>query len=213
MGGVLNGFSEFHEMPLSAKVSFVSFLPLSLICCIIPDCRPPGQEKLAFATLLVSVCVIAGFSIVMVELAEIFGKTLGIPDVVMGLTILAAGTSVPDLLSSVIVAKQGEGDMAVSSSIGSNIFDVAFGLPLPWLCFNIVAMVSKCECMVTVAGDAEGLVISIVILLVMVAAIILIIMANHWKMTMELGLAMFGLYFLYLIVALLLTPRSEWTVD
>ena len=45
----------------------------------------------------------------------------------MGLTFLAAGTSVPDLLSSVIVARQGKGDMAVSSSIGSNIFDVLVG--------------------------------------------------------------------------------------
>jgi sodium/potassium/calcium exchanger 2 len=61
----------------------------------------------------------------------------------MGLTILAAGTSVPDLLSSVIVAKQGLGDMAVSSSIGSNIFDVAFGLPVPWLLFAIVTGVNE----------------------------------------------------------------------
>lgn len=45
----------------------------------------------------------------------------------MGLTFLAAGTSVPDLITSVIVAKQGHGDMAVSSSIGSNIFDVCVG--------------------------------------------------------------------------------------
>ena len=50
----------------------------------------------------------------------------------MGLTFLAAGTSVPDLLTSVIVARQGQGDMAVSSSIGSNIFDVLVGLPFPW---------------------------------------------------------------------------------
>jgi len=55
----------------------------------------------------------------------------------MGLTFLAAGTSIPDLLSSVIVARQGAGDMAVSSSIGSNIFDVLVGLPLPWLCATI----------------------------------------------------------------------------
>ena len=52
---------------------------------------------------------------------------LGIPATVMGLTFLAAGTSVPDLITSVIVAKQGHGDMAVSSSIGSNIFDVCVG--------------------------------------------------------------------------------------
>ena len=45
----------------------------------------------------------------------------------MGLTFLAAGTSIPDLFTSVIVAKKGFGDMAVSSSVGSNIFDVTIG--------------------------------------------------------------------------------------
>ena len=45
----------------------------------------------------------------------------------MGLTLLAAGTSIPDLLTSVIVARKGLGDMAVSSSVGSNIFDVCMG--------------------------------------------------------------------------------------
>ena len=45
----------------------------------------------------------------------------------MGLTFLAAGTSVPDLITSVIVARKGLGDMAVSSSVGSNIFDVTVG--------------------------------------------------------------------------------------
>lgn len=56
----------------------------------------------------------------------------------MGLTFLAAGTSVPDLITSVLVAKEGKGDMAVSSSIGSNLFDVTVGLPLPWLIYTII---------------------------------------------------------------------------
>ena len=56
----------------------------------------------------------------------------------MGLTLLAAGTSVPDLITSVLVAKEGKGDMAVSSSIGSNLFDVTVGLPLPWLLFTVI---------------------------------------------------------------------------
>ena len=207
------GFNDFGEMPVSAKASFIIFLPLSLICCLIPDCRPPGMEKRAPMTLIVSVLMIAMFSIVMVELAEIFGKTLGIPDVVMGLTILAAGTSVPDLLSSVIVAQQGEGDMAVSSSIGSNIFDVAFGLPLPWFIFNVVSIISNCECPIVVSGDTTSLLISICTLLAMVAAIIVVIMYNGWKMTHQLGAAMFILYFAYLVFALLMTPKSEYTVD
>ena len=46
---------------------------------------------------------------------------------IMGLTFLAAGTSIPDLITSVIVARKGFGDMAVSSSVGSNIFDVTVG--------------------------------------------------------------------------------------
>ena len=62
-----------------------------------------------------------------------FGARNGVPDSIMGLTLLAAGTSIPDALSSVAVAKRGHGDMAVSSSIGSNIFDILFGLPVPWL--------------------------------------------------------------------------------
>lgn len=73
----------------------------------------------------------------MVGWAECIGETLGIPPYIMGLTFLAAGTSVPDLLSSVIVARRGLGDMAISSSIGSNIFDILVGLPLPWLSYCI----------------------------------------------------------------------------
>lgn len=211
--GVISGFSDVMdpECPMSSKVNFIITLPLSLLFCLIPDCRPPGKEGLAPFTLVGSIIMIAFFAIVMVELAEIFGKSLGIPDVVMGLTILAAGTSVPDLLSSVIVAQQGQGDMAVSSSIGSNIFDVAFGLPLPWLVFNIVSAAEGCKCYVQVGAD--GLFVSLLILLCMVGAIVLIIHLSGWKMTHELGYAMFLLYFAYVGVSLGITPASDYAVD
>ncbi|EMP34045.1 Sodium/potassium/calcium exchanger 2 [Chelonia mydas] len=55
------------------------------------------------------------------------GETIGISEEIMGLTMLAAGTSIPDLITSVIVARKGLGDMAVSSSVGSNIFDITVG--------------------------------------------------------------------------------------
>jgi len=66
-------------------------------------------------------------------MVSIIGFTLGIPDVIMGLTFLAAGSSVPDGISSLIVARRGDGDMAVSNSIGSNVFDILLCLGLPWL--------------------------------------------------------------------------------
>jgi Ca2+-binding EF-hand superfamily protein len=143
--GTMEGFGDLKdpEVPLRAKIAFLITLPLSLVFCLIPDCRPPGRESWCYFSFIGSILMIAILAIVMVELATIFGDTCGIPSVVMGLTVLAAGTSVPDLLSSVIVAQQGQGDMAVSSSIGSNIFDVAFGLPVPWLTFGIVSALSK----------------------------------------------------------------------
>lgn len=55
----------------------------------------------------------------MVWFATVLGEASNIPIEIMGLTFLAAGTSVPDLITSVIVAKKGLGDMAVSSSIGN----------------------------------------------------------------------------------------------
>lgn len=42
----------------------------------------------------------------------------------MGLIFLAAGTSIPDIITSVIVVRRGLGDMAIAGSFGSNIFDI-----------------------------------------------------------------------------------------
>lgn len=84
-------------------------------------------------TFIVSILLICGLSYVLVESAVILAAALKIPPVIVALTILAAGTSAPDLISSVIVSKQGRGDMAVSNAVGSNIFDILVGLGLPWL--------------------------------------------------------------------------------
>ncbi len=70
---------------------------------------------------------IAFYSYLMVWWATLVGDTFKMPAEIMGLTFLAAGTSIPDLITSVLVARKGLGDMAVSSSVGSNIFDVTVG--------------------------------------------------------------------------------------
>merc|ERR1712216_888608 len=125
------------------------------------------------------------------------GATVGIPDTVMGLTILAAGTSVPDLLSSMVVAMKGKGDMAVSSSIGSNIFDVLFGLPGPWLLYSVVKMKpAKVE-------GAEKIGSSIFILLAMLLAVLGIVSFCEWKLTKPLGWMMLVLYLIFMAQALL----------
>ena len=133
--------------------------------------------------------------------ATTIGDVFGIEPAVMGLTFLAAGTSIPDLLTSVIVAKQGEGDMAVSSSIGSNIFDVLVGLPLPWLLYTLTHWGE----VVTVGADT--LFVSLLVLFLMLAAVIITVAANGWRLTKGLGATMFVLYAVFVVQDLARTYR------
>lgn len=120
-----------------AYAKYLLVLPIVLVLAFtVPDVRRPGWSKYCYVSFFLSIIWIGFFSYYMVDWAEIIGHTIGIPSVIMGLTLLAAGTSVPDLLTSVIVARMGEGDMALSSSIGSNIFDILVGLPVPWIAYT-----------------------------------------------------------------------------
>lgn len=168
----------------------------------IPDTRRPGLEKYCYLAFFLSICWIGVFSFFMVQWTEVIGNTLGIPEVVMGLTFLAAGTSVPDLLSSVIVAKMGEGDMAVSSSIGSNIFDILIGLPLPWLSYSIIKGNS-------VTIESKGIARNVLVLLGMIVSIITIIHFQGWKMTNALGTLMMFLYAAFLIQAIIFAYQED----
>lgn len=55
-------------------------------------------------------------------------SALGVSDAIIGLTIVAAGTSLPELATSVISAVKGKPDMAIGNVIGSNIFNIFFVL-------------------------------------------------------------------------------------
>merc|ERR1712157_308106 len=111
---------------------------------------------------------------------------------IMGLTVLAAGTSIPDAASSVAVARIGEGDMAVSSSVGSNIFDILVGLPVPWILYSAVKMGEGVEI------DSEGVVISLLILIGMLVLVIVSVHCQGWRLTKTLGGIMFLFYIIFL---------------
>lgn len=60
-----------------------------------------------------------------VSSAEFLALEFGIPDVIVGLTIVAIGTSLPELATALVAAIRGEADIAVGNIIGSNIFNIA----------------------------------------------------------------------------------------
>ncbi len=180
---------------------YILLLPIvATLTLTVPDVRRPGMAKgySCYFSFVIAIAWIGIYSYFMVGWAEVIGNTLGIDSFIMGLTFLAAGTSVPDLLSSVIVARMGEGDMAVSSSIGSNIFDILVGLPLPWLVYTLWP--TKPD-MVRIGAD--GIWISIMILLGMLVLIIVSIHMSGWKLTKGLGFTMFFFYLCFLLQAVM----------
>ncbi|XP_074055618.1 sodium/potassium/calcium exchanger 2 isoform X2 [Macrotis lagotis] len=184
------------------QITFLIVLPIVLPLWItLPDVRKPASRKFFPLTFFGAITWIAIFSYLMVWWAHQVGETIGISEEIMGLTILAAGTSIPDLITSVIVARKGLGDMAVSSSVGSNIFDITVGLPLPWLLYTTIHKFKP----VTVSSN--GLFCAIVLLFIMLLFVIISIALCKWRMNKILGFTMFGLYFGFLVVSVLLEDR------
>lgn len=64
----------------------------------------------------------------LVDSAVVFATALGVSQLVIGLTIVAAGTSLPELATSVAATVRGQRDIAVGNVVGSNIFNILFVL-------------------------------------------------------------------------------------
>lgn len=217
MNGVAGGIEgpedeeeEDEDQPLSLawpdtprkQATYLFVLPIVIpLWLTLPDVRRETSTKFFPVTFLGSISWIAFFSYLMVWWAHQVGETFWITEEIMGLTILAAGTSIPDLITSVIVARKGLGDMAVSSSVGSNIFDITVGLPFPWLLYNLINDFKPVEV------SSNGLFCAIVLLFLMLLFVIISIAACKWRMSKFLGLLMFLLYFVFLVVSVMLEDR------
>jgi cation:H+ antiporter len=82
---------------------------------------------------LVGLVVLIASSRMLVWGAVEIAHALGISDLIIGLTIVAIGTSLPELAASVMSALKGEHDIAIGNVIGSNMFNLLAVLGLPGL--------------------------------------------------------------------------------
>lgn len=189
----IEDLEEEEERSLPEKSGPISSLKLGVYKVM--DFIFPKKENY-WTVFILSVTMIAGLAYILVESAVIIAGILNIPSVIIGLTVLAIGTSIPDLVSSLIVAKQGRGGMAISNAIGSNIFDILIGLGLPWLLVIVVYGHN-----ITVV--TENLVSSVILLLATVVAILFLLIMRHWRLGKYSGLLLIGLYVAYLSWAVL----------
>ena len=116
------------------KWSLINFIPKAMSYGFFAINDKLSSKSIVY-NILFAILLVVVSSYYMVEFATSLAINWNVPGVIIALTILAAGTSVPDLIASVKTAKDGYGDTAITNAIGSNVFDVLgnLGLNLPYL--------------------------------------------------------------------------------
>lgn len=138
-----------------------------------------------FNLLLVAIgltCIIFGGRLVVDNAVDI-AKELNVSEAVIGLTIVAIGTSLPELVTSIIAARKGENDIAIGNAIGSNIF-------------NIVLILGFCSILEPATLNINALLDTIIALFSGVLVFLFVFKSN--KINRWQGIIMVCLYALYL---------------
>lgn len=188
-------FDEIMDVPsgMLAKLWYVFTLPIVLVARLtIPDCRFPRFSGVCGFTSSFIICIIwiGILSHYTVAWGTKIGCIAGIPSALMGLTIIAAGASIPDALSSILVARDGHGDMAVSNALGSNVFDILLGLGFPFFLSNLVYKKP-------VAVSTDDLDVSVAILFAVLIFLVFLLVVTRWRLHPRMGAALLLMYCVY----------------
>ncbi|CAG0893582.1 unnamed protein product [Darwinula stevensoni] len=167
----------------------------------IPDCRRKRWRKFYLPAFFSCLIWIGGLSYLVVWMITVIGHTIGVPDTVMGLTFLAIGTSIPEVVSSLIVARQGHGTMSVSNAVGSNTFDILVCLGLPWLIKSSFFPSNPGTKSIDI--KSEGITYSTIALLSTLVLMYLVMVLNRFVLNRRVGFYCCLLYILFLVFSLL----------
>ena len=130
--------------------------------------QPPMALWKAVGLLILGLLCLVGGSDLFVNGAKSVAKMLGVSDAVIGLTVVACGTSLPELATSIVAARKGQSAIAIGNVIGSNVFNILMIL-------GITGMV--------LPMNIQG--ITTVDLTVMMGSIVLVWLFSYTKYTVE----------------------------
>lgn len=186
-------------VPQESNFQFVLWLitwpALVILTLTIPSCKKENQKNFVF-TFILSVVWIGIISYMCSWMVTIISHTFGLPDSVAGITILAAGISVPEIIASVIVVKSGMANMAICNLIGSNIFDILFCLGFPWFIKTFIFSPTA-----SLVINSSALTYTTTTLLSTVVLLFITFSISGWKLNWKVGLMCFILYLGFLLIA------------
>ncbi|XP_015435279.1 PREDICTED: sodium/potassium/calcium exchanger 4-like [Dufourea novaeangliae] len=185
------------ERTTATKCWFLFTWPLKFLLFVtIPDARRERFRNWYPLTFVMCVVWIAISSYLVSWMVTVIGDTIGIPDSVMGFTFLAAGGNMPELASIVILARQGDGNMAMSNTLGANILDILLCLGLPW----------TIKCLTTgndVVIQSGALAYSILSILGCIVILYAVIAFFKFHLNKKVGLICLLLYTIFLVFSIL----------
>ncbi|XP_031369643.1 sodium/potassium/calcium exchanger 4-like isoform X1 [Apis dorsata] len=186
------------ERTIIEKCWFMFGWPLKFLLFItIPD---PKIERLKHwypLTFIMCMIWIAISSYLVSWMTTVIGDIIGIPDSIMGLTFLAAGGNMPEVASIVILARQGDGNMAMSNTLGANILDILLCLGLPWI---IKCLMEKRY----VEIESGALKYSVFSTVICVIVLYTVIACFKFKLNKKVGIICLFLYTIFIIFAILI---------
>ena len=172
---------------------FIAYLAILVISAI--KNREEAAEDYKILSPLKSIIyiILGGAAIILggkltVNAATFFATALKMSPMLIGLTVVAIGTSLPELVTSVVAAKKGESEIALGNVVGSNIFNILFIL-------STSGLVHQLECDISAFIDA-GILIGVSLLMYFVCI-------SGKKANRIEGVACIAIYVLYLIYAIL----------
>lgn len=153
------------------------------------DEKPAMSLSKSFIWTIGGIVAIVLGSNAVVDSATYLAKAIGVSERLISLTIIALGTSLPELVTSITATRKGEYDIAIGNVVGSNVFNIGIVIGLP----------------VAILGGIEKIAFSYIDLIVMIASAVLLFIfsAKDNKISKKEGLVfllIFVVYYTYVIL-------------
>lgn len=189
------------------KIWWLYTWPIKLILtCLCPD--PKKYRKLYPITFIMCIAFIGANSFIIVWMLTVFGTTFKIPDVVMGLTFLSAGSAMPEALSSIMSVRKGESGIGVSNALGANSLAILLSLGVPWFIHNIVNYNVPGKNVIHISS--YGIEYTLGILVLSTISLFVILTISGFRLRRRVGLALITVWGVFIVLQVLIEMNIFW---
>lgn len=175
---------------LLALFAFFLFLMIKSALKAAAGAAEMDEEEVTQSVIMSLVCIVGGAAAIaiggdwVVDSASTLAMALGMSETMVGLTIVAVGTSLPELVTSFVAARKGEVDMALGNAIGSNVFNIL-------LVLGIASTISPIGFMMSNAVDIAAVIVATIVCWA--------VAAKNKSLGRAMGIIMVVSYFAYMV--------------